>query len=97
MAILSFGVLQCLRKVVVAMMRIGYEHVDRLITYPYLHNLSASAQPIRMSGRQPGKPRSDQRGVEQTSRKARNEVSGAQRAASIAAFAVFRPTPVRSR
>lgn len=49
MAILSFGVLQCLRKVVVTMMRIGYEHVDRLITYPYLHNLSASAQPIRMS------------------------------------------------
>lgn len=51
MAILSFGVLQCLRKVVVTMMRIGYEHVDRLITYPYLHNLSANAQPIRMSER----------------------------------------------
>lgn len=55
MAILSFGVLQCLRKVVVTMMRIGYEHVDRLITYPYLHNLSANAQPIRMSERHRGK------------------------------------------
>jgi len=50
-----------------ALTRIGYEHLDRLITYPYPHNLSGSAQPIRMSGRQPGKPRSDQRGVEQTS------------------------------
>ena len=48
MAILSFGVLQCLRKVVVTMMRIGYEHVDRLITYPRTHNLSACVQPIRV-------------------------------------------------
>lgn len=82
MAILSFGVLQCLRKVVVTMMRIGYEHVDRLITYPYLHNLSASAQPIRMSERH---------------RRNGHLCADALRAASIAAFAVFRPTPVRSR
>ena len=27
---------------------IGYEHLDRLITYPRVHNLSACAQPIRM-------------------------------------------------
>ena len=81
MAILSFGVLQCLRKVVVTMMRIGYEHVDRLITYPYLHNLSASAQPIRMSQRHRGNG---------------HLCADALRAASIAAFAVFRSTPVRS-
>lgn len=78
--------------------RIGYEHLDRLITYPYPRNLSASAQPIRMSERRPGInhfPTS--RGVEQTSRRVGDEVTGAQRAASITAFAVFRPTPVRSR
>ncbi|ERH29489.1 hypothetical protein HMPREF1980_01003 [Actinomyces sp. oral taxon 172 str. F0311] len=47
---------------------IGYEHLDRLITYPYPNNLSACAQPIRMSERQPGNnsfPTSC--GVEQTS------------------------------
>jgi len=26
---------------------IGYEHLDRLITYPEVRNLSGSAQPIR--------------------------------------------------
>ena len=48
--------------------RIGYEHLDRLITYPYPNNLSGSAQPIRMSEGQPGNnsfPTSC--GVEQTS------------------------------
>ena len=40
---------------------IGYEHLDRLITYPYPRNLSGSAQPIRMSKHRPGKqPLSDQ-------------------------------------
>ncbi len=28
--------------------RIGLKHVDRLITYPRTHNLSACAQPIRV-------------------------------------------------
>ena len=40
-----------------AFMRKGYEHLDRSITYPYPHNLSGSAQPIRMSERQPGNNR----------------------------------------
>ena len=30
------------------MIWIGYAHLDRLITYPRVHNLSACAQPIRM-------------------------------------------------
>jgi len=51
-----------------ALTRIGYEHLDRLITYPYPHNLSGSAQPIRMSESQPGNNRiPTSRGVEKTS------------------------------
>ena len=30
--------------------RIGYDDADTLITYPYAHNLSACAQPIRVRG-----------------------------------------------
>ena len=81
MGILSFGVPQCLRIGTVTMTRIGYEHVDRLISYPYLHNLSANAQPIRMSERHRGNG---------------HLFADPLRAASIAAFAVFRLTPVRS-
>lgn len=29
-------------------MRIGYDDVDSLLTYPQVNNLSVSAQPIRM-------------------------------------------------
>ena len=29
-------------------MRIGYRHADRLISYPYAHNLSMKQQPIRV-------------------------------------------------
>ena len=57
---------------------IGNEHLDRLITYPEVHNLSGSAQPIRMCERQPDNNRFPTScGVVQTSRKARNEVTGA--------------------
>ena len=60
---------------------IGYEHLDRLITYPYLHNLSGSAQAIRLSERHLGSGQL---------------FADPMRAASIAAFAVLRSTPVRS-
>ena len=33
------------------MMRIGYRHADRLISYPHAHNLSVSQLPIRVRGR----------------------------------------------
>ena len=33
------------------MMRIGYRHADRLISYPHAHNLSVSQLPIRVGGR----------------------------------------------
>ena len=51
-----------------AFTRKGYEHLDRLITYPYSHNLSGSAQPILMSERQTGNNRLPTgRTMEQTS------------------------------
>ena len=64
-----------------AFMRIGYEHLDRLITYPYPNNLSTCTQPIRMSERHRGNG---------------HLFADPLRAASIAAFAVLRSTPVRS-
>ena len=81
MDILSFGVLQCPPGGSVTIMWVGYENVDRLITYPYPDKLSARAQPIRMRERQPGNG---------------HLVAEDYLAASIAAFAVLRSTPVRS-
>ncbi len=62
-------------------MWVGYENADRLITYPHPDKLSARAQPIRMRERHPGNG---------------HLVAEDYLAASIAAFAVFRSTPVRS-
>ena len=31
-------------------MRIGYDDVDSLLTYPHMNNLSVHGQPIRMHG-----------------------------------------------
>lgn len=81
MNILSLGVLQCPPGGSVTIMWVGYENVDRLITYPHPDKLSARAQPIRMRERQPGNG---------------HLVAEDYLAASIAAFAVFRSTPVRS-
>lgn len=81
MNILSLGVLQCPPGGSVTIMWVGYENADRLITYPHPDKLSARAQPIRMRERQPGNG---------------HLVAEDYLAASIAAFAVFRSTPVRS-
>lgn len=88
MNILSLGVLQCPPGGSVTIMWVGYENADTLITYiripinyPREHNLSADAQPIRMRERQPGNG---------------HLVAEDYLAASIAAFAVLRSTPVRS-
>lgn len=81
MNILSLGVLQCPPGGSVTIMWVGYENADRLITYPHPDKLSARAQPIRMRERQPGNG---------------HLVAEDYLAASIAAFAVLRSTPVRS-
>lgn len=81
MDILSFGVLQCPPGGSVTIMWVGYENADTLITYPHPDKLSARAQPIRMRERQPGNG---------------HLLAEDYLAASIAAFAVLRSTPVRS-
>lgn len=81
MNILSLGVLQCPPGGSVTIMWVGYENADTLITYPHPDKLSADAQPIRMRERQPGNG---------------HLVAEDYLAASIAAFAVLRSTPVRS-
>ena len=81
MNILSLGVLQCPPGGSVTIMWVGYENADRLITYPHPDKLSARAQPIRMRERQPGNG---------------HLLAEDYLAASIAAFAVLRSTPVRS-
>ena len=81
MNILSLGALQCPPGGSVTIMWVGYENADRLITYPHPDKLSARAQPIRMRERQPGNG---------------HLLAEDYLAASIAAFAVLRSTPVRS-
>lgn len=81
MNILSLGVLKCPPGGSVTMMWVGYENADRLITYPHPDKLSARAQPIRIRERQPGNG---------------HLLAEDYLAASIAAFAVLRSTPVRS-
>lgn len=81
MDILPLGVLQCPPGGSVTIMWVGYEDGDRLITYPHPDKLSARAQPIRKRERQPGNG---------------HLLAEDYLAASIAAFAVLRSTPVRS-
>ena len=69
------------------MMRIGYRHADRLISYPHAHNLSVSQLPIRVRGRfhRPG-------GQACTERPGHSADGGLRDLIKVPASATIRPT-----